>query len=901
MLVLAELTPLDPVTGLRVTLRACSAEDRAITALNGVRWVPAIVETPVLTMKLFDGDFSSDVEVGGASLAVLHNRLLKLDANAGRFVWAGAGIKVWAGNSGDAWPWTQWFEGSVTQFEAKAYRLKLQAKVNTEPFDKDALTARYAGTGGAEGDANLKNKVKPWLFGRALSVEPVPIDPVNNVFQFSAYGPIQAVNNLFERGSDFGASVGDYASYAALIAATIPASRWGTCLAAGLVRLGAPAYGVITGDVDGDKPSGTWIRKTGEIINRIATNAGVSGALIDSASLTALDAAVPYNIGLVLDEQTTVLDIARRLARPCNSQAGLSWLGKLFTTRPAIGTPAITLDVQGRRKPGVIRSTEADVSPPYWRIEMGAQRAWRVHAFDEISSYDPLIDRGAYSSTGWYRAGNLTSDQNMRWRYINATPGAGNAPPTLPTTTNSWWEALEPKLGGIATGATAGRNLVLNPGAESGAVAPWILDQSLVAAAASTGGTLSASTTSPIEGKYSFLSTKGSTAHGAPWIHPAWSVKPGDKYVVRFTLRGSSATGSGLYIEMREKASLPASGYVTYGDTAPGGSTSTLLSNAPVPAANTTYEFTYTVPAGVYFATPTISAWVGAPTGVYFDNVEFYPLSDNELGATAGRSIGFGPPEVAVPYNYPGTTTDILPRDYSWKLYKNVGGVLVEVTTGVTWTYLVTQGTFNGFTSASGSQAMSGGGVGTLTANSLGTSEATILLKALHEGVSTPLAVKFRKDIAAAPAAGGGGGTTTLNSKTGGFSDISSSAAYVDITGTMPVTMPAGKTAVSVSINLDYFPDSGANGSWTLRVKLQRNIAGVWTDVGSPASVTAGAGSIWNTADGGGEYGNLTGAIAETGLTALASYDYRVMGQLTSGTRNHTLTGGAGKGVVITA
>lgn len=272
-------------------------------------------------------------------------------------------------------------------------------------------------------------------------------------------------------------------------------------------------------------------------------------------------------------------------------------------------------------------------------------------------------------------------------------------------------------------------------------------------------------------------------------------------------------------------------------------------------------------------------------------------LGGIETGATVGRNIGFGPPEIAVPYDYLGTTTDGLPRDYSWKLYKNG----VEITSGVTWTYAVTQGTFNTFTLASGSKTMSGTGVGTLTASSLGTNEATLLVKAVHEGVTTQLAVKFRKDIAAAPTSGGSGGTTTLNSKTSGFGDISSSAAYVDVTGALPVTIPAGKTAVSVSINLDYFPDSGANGNWTLRLKLQRSIASVWTDVGSPATLTAAVTSAWNSADGGGEYGNVTGTIAETGLTAGASYDYRVVGQLTSGTRNHTLTGGAGKGVVVTA
>ena len=183
-------------------------------------------------------------------------------------MWAGARVTIYGGDSGDAWPWTTLFQGLIERFEQEAYKLKLTARVDTEPFEKDVLTLSYAGTGNAEGDANLKNQVKPWIFGRALNVEPVLVNAVDNVFQFSAYGPIQAVTALYERASDFGASIGDYANYAALVAASIPAGWWGTCLAQGLIRLGAPPQGVITGDIDGDKPS-TWLRKTGEIITEL--------------------------------------------------------------------------------------------------------------------------------------------------------------------------------------------------------------------------------------------------------------------------------------------------------------------------------------------------------------------------------------------------------------------------------------------------------------------------------------------------------------------------------------------------------------------------------------------------------------------------------------------------------
>lgn len=460
MHILAEFTPWDPVGATRPTVRAASVQDRRVTGLNGVKWWPAITVKPSLSMRLFDGDFSSDVEPGDVSITLLVDKLVKADANAGRYRWAGAKMTLYAGNLGDAWPWTTVFQGLVTRFEADGNRLKLSGSVDSEPFATNALTATYAGTGLAEGGADLKNTPKPWLFGRCSNCEPVLINSVDNVYQFSGYGPIQAVNVLYERANDFGAAVGDYASYAALVAATIRPGQWGTCLALGLIRLGAPAFGVITADVDGDKPSGTWLRKTGEIVQRIASNAGVSGGLVDATSWNALDAALVTllpsdgRIGFYLTEQTSVIDVARRLARPCNAQAGISWLGKLFAVRVAIGTPAITLDAQGRRLPGVSSSIEVDVSPPYWRIEMGAERSWRVHTYDEIATYAPLLDRGAYSASETYREGNIVQNQSMSWLYINPTAASGNAPPTLPTTSNTYWKALDAKLGGVATGAT---------------------------------------------------------------------------------------------------------------------------------------------------------------------------------------------------------------------------------------------------------------------------------------------------------------------------------------------------------------------------------------------------------------------------------------------------------------
>ena len=102
MHVLIELTPLDPVTGTRPTLRLSSTQDRTVNGLNSVRWWPGILRKPSLSIGLFDGDFTSVAAPGQAALDLSLVALEKLDSNARRFVWAGAGIAIYAGEIGRA-------------------------------------------------------------------------------------------------------------------------------------------------------------------------------------------------------------------------------------------------------------------------------------------------------------------------------------------------------------------------------------------------------------------------------------------------------------------------------------------------------------------------------------------------------------------------------------------------------------------------------------------------------------------------------------------------------------------------------------------------------------------------------------------------------------------------------
>jgi hypothetical protein len=105
----------------------------------------------------------------------------------------------------------------------------------------------------------------------------------------------------------------DYASYAALIAASISNGHYATCKALGLFRLGSTPAGAVTCDVQGDSGgTGGYVTDTASIVRRIIAVAAPLVDLVDEGSFLALTTAqgavVGYYIGL--DENKSVRQAA---------------------------------------------------------------------------------------------------------------------------------------------------------------------------------------------------------------------------------------------------------------------------------------------------------------------------------------------------------------------------------------------------------------------------------------------------------------------------------------------------------------------------------------------------------------------------------------------------------------
>lgn len=592
---LVQIDGFDPVAAGAVSLFAASDEDDRICHLNGQAWWPSIAELPALRYDLVDAGFSGAIETPSSTLSLA----VEAWPNFARYALADARIRLWSGNPGDAWgSWTLRFDGRVTGQPAIADGIaRLTIAVDDRWLDTPLL-ALYAGTGGAEGDAARKGQPKPLSIGAPRYVPGELVDSANVVLQLSSFA-IEDVEQALEGLAAFGTPTADFATYAALVAATVPPGAWATAKAVGMVRHGAPAAPGrrFTYKVKGDKGgAGGWVRLPGAIIKRLALLAGGTGKTHD-ASLAALDTARPWNISWHMRDQITAREAIQRIAASVNAVAGVTWTGQLFVAPipDLTGTASLTLNSDGTTLPPVAGVEQIAIDPPAWRLAIESEITWDVHALSDVAFTAVLVDRGAYSGTETYREGHIVQNQSSSWIYTNPTPAAGNAPPTLPTTSNSFWRVLA-EVG--PTGATGATGAPGTPGAAGLNNAAVFIFQRATSAPATPSATATYTfATGAITGLNNGWSASVPAANGQPlWVSAATASSTG----------ASDTIASGEWAAPVIQAQDGAAG-ATGATGAAGTNTATLFlfqrnttGSAPaVPSATVTYTFATGGAAGI--------------------------------------------------------------------------------------------------------------------------------------------------------------------------------------------------------------------------------------------------------------------------------------------------------------
>jgi len=184
----------------------------------------------------------------------------------------------------------------------------------TDPvaYAQNAFPASYYnGFGGIDGDAGLANTQRPVVLGRLWNYSPIRIDAVNLVYQIHD-GPILAVTGCFDGGVAL-TFFADYTTYAALIAAAIPAGGYATAKNLGILRVKSTPVFTVTVHCDGDATAGITTRSIAAFIAaKLETVLGIDVDLVDFNTLPARTAGWAWTSG-----QFTYQQILNRFVGDC--------------------------------------------------------------------------------------------------------------------------------------------------------------------------------------------------------------------------------------------------------------------------------------------------------------------------------------------------------------------------------------------------------------------------------------------------------------------------------------------------------------------------------------------------------------------------------------------------------
>lgn len=315
--------------------------------------------------------------------------------------WAGRTVEIWRGPreapfasysrvaklTSDGW----------TGLTALGKSLRLrdnQARLYSTPL----VAATYAGTGGIDGDAGVKGRLKPQSYGYVFQVDPPLIDSANLIYQWHDRA-VSAVITV-KIGGVAWTNMGDHATYAALVAATLTNGQFATCNALGIFRLGGTPSHPVRVEGQGDVYDGVYASTRAAIVRRIATTRGALPIIadeIDDASFTALDAAQPAECGWHWNATLTVGDALDQIMQGVAGwwDIGLDARLSVKQLSEPSSTPDLVIDFD-KAHPAGEPSREEDAPPRartrvVWRQNYAPQDASQLTGSAQESAADQQL------------------------------------------------------------------------------------------------------------------------------------------------------------------------------------------------------------------------------------------------------------------------------------------------------------------------------------------------------------------------------------------------------------------------------------------------------------------------------------------------------------------------------
>lgn len=317
MIEVAHIDHWNPDTAAVETLRICSSPS---FIANGYAYEPVLMEMFDYNESLFDRGTTEGETTVGLGTIVINNVDGSFDYLR-KHGFDGRTISIYRPLSQDdeqTGAMNLYFTGTIAYADIAWDTVTFYVKSQLENINIPMQTATFAGTnlgtggsGGYEGSADLAGVAKPQVFGRCLSVPGVPINEFFLMygFNFNRDGTPKALYkfyNVYVKGVRY-VYTGDYATLD-LLAATngIATGCYGSCLAAGVIRLGSvPAS---NGRIVADCADAAEAQCTAaQVAKRILEdNAGLVAAVnFDNVELQALDDWDSTPVGLYVKDVTT--------------------------------------------------------------------------------------------------------------------------------------------------------------------------------------------------------------------------------------------------------------------------------------------------------------------------------------------------------------------------------------------------------------------------------------------------------------------------------------------------------------------------------------------------------------------------------------------------------------------
>ncbi|MDQ1229269.1 hypothetical protein [Sphingomonas sp. SORGH_AS_0879] len=378
--VIVEARPTD-ATGAPVDVRLAGG-GRSHYLFKGLAdWRAGVVSPPRIQSALgFDKDGFTGGAIAQGSAVGFAPAMASTRALIAGLVWADAPITVSVGDDGAGEPvWTPMLVGTVAGYSYGngrfVFTLSDMAGRLGEPLAKDS----FAGTGGIEGDAAAKGRIKRRSWGRCWNVEGRLLLAAWNIYEFGDPArPLAAFDVVKEKGRGV---VRVEVAWAGSIAATLDALKAASVPDGGCVV--APSIACVkfwtqpstlTADLRGEIGDG-YVETVPEIAARIA--AAAEGPAI--AGLADAIAIRPHPAGLHVSEAG---ETPAKMLDRLTLRASLAWSvggDRLIRLRPiAFADPVETVRFEDVER----RASYAPIA----NVKVGWQKNHRVHSDAEISA-----------------------------------------------------------------------------------------------------------------------------------------------------------------------------------------------------------------------------------------------------------------------------------------------------------------------------------------------------------------------------------------------------------------------------------------------------------------------------------------------------------------------------------